>query len=160
MKRTARMVSALACAALAAGSASAGSKPGLSLAEAKRVSGGAAAEAGGGGAAGGAMAVVDDGGHLLHLARLDGTIPAAAHVATEKARTAAIFRKETADFESAVNSGRVAFLGNDIATPLQGGVPIVVEGQVVGAIGVSGAASAQQDQDLAKLPAGTPAHPA
>lgn len=138
---------------LAATSASAASKPALSLAEAKRVSGVAAAEAKRLGAPGAAIAVVDDGGHLLHLERLDGTFPAAAHVATEKARTAAIFRKPTADFESAVNGGRVAFLGNDIATPLQGGVPILLGGQVVGAIGVSGAASGQQDQEIAKLAA-------
>jgi glc operon protein GlcG len=139
---------------ITAASASAAGRPALSLGEAKRVSGAAAAEAKRLGAPGAAIAVVDDGGHLLHLERLDGTFPAAAHIATEKARTAAIFRRPTADFEKAVNDGRVAFLGNDIATPLQGGVPIVVEGQVVGAIGVSGAASAQQDQDLAKLAAG------
>jgi glc operon protein GlcG len=103
------------------------------------------------GAPGGAIAVVDDGGHLLYLERLDGTFPAASRVATEKARTAAVFRKETAAFESAVNGGRVAFLGNHAATPLQGGVPIRIGGQVVGAIGVSGAASAQQDTELATV---------
>jgi glc operon protein GlcG len=139
---------------IAAASASAADRPALSLGEARRVSGAAAAEAKRLGAPGAAIAVVDDGGHLLHLERLDGTFPAAAHIATEKARTAAIFRRPTADFEKAVNDGRVAFLGNDIATPLQGGVPIVVGGEVVGAIGVSGAASAQQDQDLAQLAAG------
>ena len=138
---------------LAASSAAAASKPALSLGEAMRVSAAAAAEAKRLGAPGAAIAVVDDGGHLLHLERLDGTFPAAAHVATEKARTAAIFRRPTADFESAVNDGRVAFLGNRVATPLQGGVPILLGGQVVGAIGVSGAASAQQDQELAKLAA-------
>ncbi len=134
--------------------AAAASKPALSLGEAKRVSGVAAAEAKRLGAPGAAIAVVDDGGHLLHLERLDGTFPAAAHVAAEKARTAAVFRKSTVDFENAVNGGRFAFLGNADATPLQGGVPILIDGQVVGAVGVSGAASAQQDQDLARLAAG------
>jgi glc operon protein GlcG len=138
---------------LAATSVAAASKPALSLGEAARVSRAAAAEAKRLGAPGAAIAVVDDGGHLLHLERLDGTFPAAAQVATEKARTAALFRRPTLDFENAVNDGRVAFLGNHAATPLQGGVPILVGGQVVGAIGVSGAASAAQDQVLAELAA-------
>jgi glc operon protein GlcG len=133
----------------AASGAWAASKPALSIEEAKRVAAAALAEAKQVGAPGGAIAVVDDGGHLLYLERLDGTFPAASAVATEKARTAAVFRRETADFESAVNGGRVAFLGNHAATPLQGGVPLRIEGQVVGAIGVSGAASAQQDSELA-----------
>ncbi len=121
----------LAAVALGAGAAAAASKPALSLGEAQRVSHAAAAEARRLGAPGAAIAVVDDGGHLLHLERLDGTFPAAAQVATEKARTAALFRRPTLDFENAV--------------------PILVAGQVVGAIGVSGAASAAQDQVLAKL---------
>ena len=101
--------------------------------------------------AGGAIAVVDDGGHLVYLARLDGTFPAAATVAVEKARTAATFRKPTRDFEEAIKNGRTSLLAVDVMTPLQGGVPIVAEGQVVGAVGVSGAASAQQDDDIAKV---------
>jgi glc operon protein GlcG len=140
-------------ATLAAGSAAAASKPALSLEEAKRVAAAAVEEAKRVGAPSAAIAVVDDGGHLLHLERLDGTFPAASAVATEKARTAAVFRKQTLDFENAVNGGRIAFLGNHEATPLQGGVPILIDGQVVGAIGVSGAASAQQDQELAKVAA-------
>ncbi len=133
----------------AAGVAAAASKPALSIDEAKRVAAAAVAEARRVGAPSGAIAVVDDGGHLLYLERLDGTFPAASVVATEKARTAAVFRRETREFESAVNGGRVAFLGNQAATPLQGGVPLRLDGQVVGAIGVSGAASAQQDSELA-----------
>ena len=132
-----------------AGAAAAASKPTLSLDEAKRVAAGAVAEAKRLAAPGGAIAVVDDGGHMLYLERLDNTFPAAASVATHKARTAAQFRKATADFETAVNGGRTAFLGNREATPLQGGIPLAVDGQVVGAIGVSGAASAQQDTELA-----------
>jgi glc operon protein GlcG len=152
--RRSLVLSTFAALALAAGAAAAASKPALTLGEAKRVSGVAAAEAKRLGAPGAAIAIVDDGGHLLHLERLDGTFPAAAHIATEKARTAAVFRRSTVDFENAVNGGRVAFLGNDVALPLQGGVPILAGGQVVGAIGVSGAASAQQDQELAQLAAG------
>jgi glc operon protein GlcG len=151
MQRTHSWWLALAAAvALGASAAAAASKPALSLAEAKRVAAAAVAEAKRVGAPSGAVAVVDDGGHLLYLERLDGTFPAASHVATEKARTAAIFRRQTADFENAVNSGRFAFLGNDVATPLQGGIPLSLDGQVVGAIGVSGAASAQQDSELAQ----------
>jgi glc operon protein GlcG len=135
---------------LATGSAAlAASKPVLSLEDAKRVAAGAAAEARRLHAPSGAIAVVDDGGHLLYLERLDNTFPAAASVATQKARTAAQFRKATSDFETAVNGGRTAFLGNREATPLQGGIPLVIDGQVAGAIGVSGAASAQQDTELA-----------
>jgi glc operon protein GlcG len=140
----------LAAALLAAGSAaSAASKPVLSLEAAKRAAAGAAAEARRVGAPSGAIAIVDDGGHLLYLERLDDTFPAAATVAARKARTAAEFRRPTADFEKAVNGGRTAFLGNREATPLQGGIPLVLDGEVVGAIGVSGAASAEQDTQLA-----------
>ena len=141
---------ALACALLGAGAAVATSKPALSTGEAKRVASAAVAEARRLGAPSGAIAVVDDGGHLLYLERLDGTFPAAARIAIEKARTAAVFRKATADFETAVNGGRFAFVANHEALPLQGGIPLLVGGQVVGAIGVSGAANAQQDTDLAK----------
>lgn len=103
--------------------------------------------------AGGAIAVVDDGGHLLYLERLDNTFPAAATVAMEKARTAASFRRPTAVFEDAIKNGRLSLLGVSVMTPLQGGVPVVVNGQVVGAVGVSGAASAQQDDEIAKVAA-------
>lgn len=103
---------------------------------------------------GGAVAVVDDGGNLLYLMRLDDTFPAAATVAFDKARTAAQFRRPTSAFEDAITkNGRTALLGVNVMTPLQGGVPIVVDGQVVGAVGVSGAASADQDNEFAKLAA-------
>lgn len=103
--------------------------------------------------AGGAIAVVDDGGNLLVLERLDDTFPAAAAVAIEKARTAAQFRRPTAVFEDAIKGGRLSLLGVSVMTPLQGGVPILSEGQLVGAVGVSGAASAQQDEEIAKAAA-------
>jgi glc operon protein GlcG len=104
--------------------------------------------------AGGAIAVVDDGGNLVLLERLEQTFPAASVVAIEKARTAAVFRKPTRDFENAVAKGRTALVAVDAMTPLQGGVPLLAAGQVVGAIGVSGAMSAQQDDDIATVAAG------
>jgi glc operon protein GlcG len=101
----------------------------------------------------GAIAVVDDGGHLLYLSRLDNTFPSASAISIEKARSAAVFRRPTAVFEDAIKGGRASLLANRELLPLQGGVPIVVDGQVVGAVGVSGAASAQQDEEIAKVAA-------
>jgi glc operon protein GlcG len=100
-------------------------------------------------AAGGAIAVVDDGGNLMYLLRLDGTFAASAHIAIGKARTAAIFRRPTKVFEDVISKGRTPMVALSDFTPLQGGVPIMVDGQVVGAVGVSGASSAQQDEELA-----------
>jgi glc operon protein GlcG len=102
------------------------------------------------GAPGGAIAVVDDGGNLIAVERLDGTFPAAAKISIGKARTAAIFRRSTSFFEEVVNKGRTVMVALEDFTPLQGGVPIQVDGQVVGAIGVSGAASAAQDTEIAE----------
>jgi glc operon protein GlcG len=102
----------------------------------------------------GAIAVVDDGGNLLYLVRIDNTFPAGAAVATDKARTAATFRMPTRNLEDAVKGGRVSLVAVTEMTPLAGGIPIVVDGQVVGAVGVSGAANAQQDEELAKVAAG------
>ena len=99
--------------------------------------------------AGGHIAVVDAGGHLVHFVRLDGSFPAGANVSIGKARTAATFRRPTKVFEDSINQGRFTMTALPDFTPLQGGVPIVHEGQVIGAIGVSGAASAQQDEELA-----------
>lgn len=122
----------------------------LTLEGAKRVAAAAVEEARRLNAPSGALAVVDEGGALLYLERLDDTFPAAASVAIEKARTAAQFRRPTAVFEDAIKGGRLALLGVSVMTPLQGGVPVLVNGRVVGAIGVSGAASAQQDDDIAR----------
>lgn len=121
----------------------------LTLEGAKRVLAAAVAEAKRRNAPGGAIAVVDDGGHLLALERLDNTFAASANIAIGKARTAAIFRKPTKLFEEVVNMGRTTMVTLHDFTPLQGGVPISWEGTVVGAIGVSGAASASQDEDIA-----------
>ena len=122
----------------------------LTLDGAKTVASAASAEARRLGA-GGAIAVVDEGGNLLYIERLENTFPAATTVAIEKARTAATFRKPTRDFENAIAKGRVSLVAVSAMTPLQGGVPIVVGGQIVGAVGVSGAMSAQQDDEIATL---------
>lgn len=121
----------------------------LNLADAHRVVSLAVAEAKRLNAPGGTIAVVDAGGHVVALERLDDTFPASAAVAIDKARTSAVFRKPTRDFENAVKNGRTSLVAVDVMLPLQGGVPLLRGGQVIGAIGVSGAASAQQDDDIA-----------
>lgn len=99
-------------------------------------------------APGGAIAIVDDGGHLLYLERLDGTFPAAAMVAYEKARTAAMFRFPSKKLEDGIIGGRgsLVTVGYNM---LRGGLPIYFRGRVVGGVGVSGAASADQDVEIA-----------
>lgn len=95
------------------------------------------------------IAVVDDGGHLLASLRLDDAAPISAYIAIEKARTAALGRRETKQYEEMVNNGRSAFLSAPLVTSLEGGVPLIAQGQVVGAIGVSGV-KADQDAQIAK----------
>lgn len=92
------------------------------------------------------IAIVDDGGHPLALERLDECAPISAYIATEKARTSALGRRESKSYEDMVNGGRHAFLSAPLLTSLEGGVPIIVDGQVIGAIGVSGVTSAQDAQ--------------
>jgi glc operon protein GlcG len=100
--------------------------------------------------AGGAIAIVDDGGNLLLLHRLDGTFAMGSSVSIGKARTAALFKKPTSFFEElVVQKGRVSMTALPDFTPLKGGVPIVVGGEIVGAVGVSGAMSADQDEEMA-----------
>jgi glc operon protein GlcG len=96
------------------------------------------------------IVVVDDGGHMLLLERLDDTQVASVEVGIGKARTAAIFRRPSKVFEDQVRDGRVAALALPGATPLQGGVPIEVDGKVIGAIGVSGN-TPQEDEGIAKV---------
>lgn len=100
-------------------------------------------------APGAAIAVVDEGGNLMALERLDGTFAAGPNISIGKARTAALFQRPTSTFENIIRQGRTPMLALQDFTPLQGGVPIIVGGQVVGAVGVSGAASAQQDEEVA-----------
>jgi glc operon protein GlcG len=95
------------------------------------------------------IVVVDDAGHVLLLHRLDDTQVASVEVGIGKARTAAIFRRPSKDFEDQIRTGRVAALALPGATPLQGGVPILLDGKVIGAIGVSGN-TPQEDEDIAK----------
>ena len=95
------------------------------------------------------VAVVDDGGHVVYLSRLNDTQVASVEVGIGKARTAAVFRRPSKVFEDQIREGRIAALALPGATPLQGGVPLVLDGAVVGAIGVSGN-TPQEDEDIAK----------
>jgi uncharacterized protein GlcG (DUF336 family) len=97
-----------------------------------------------------AIAVVDDGGHLLWLQRLDGVAPISSELAPAKARTAALGRRESKIYEDMINNGRYSFLrAPELDGMLEGGVPIVVDGHTVGAVGVSGVKSAE-DAQIAK----------
>ena len=125
------------------------SKSSLTLGAAKQIIAAAAAEAKTKNAPGGVIAVVDDGGNLIALERLDNTFVAGANISIGKARTAAMFKRPTRFFEDIIKNGRTAMVALPDFTPLQGGIPIMVDGQVIGGIGVSGAASAQQDEEIA-----------
>ena len=138
----------LACAALTAQAADTAHKPVLTLQRARAVIATALHYARTHDAPGGAVAVVDDGGNLVALERLDNTFSASAMISYEKARTAAQFQKATRLLEDTVNQGRTAMVTVPGYTLLRGGVPILDTGTVIGAIGVSGAASAQQDDDI------------
>jgi glc operon protein GlcG len=120
----------------------------ISLEAAKKVVAEAVKYAKANNAPGGAIAVVDNGGNLVYLERLDGTFAASCEVSIKKANTAALFKAPSAKLENSINGGRQALItvGH---TFLQGGIPITVDGQIIGAIGVSGASSAQQDEEIA-----------
>lgn len=141
---------AVAMLALHAGTASAQllDKKALSLEAARKISAAAEAEA--------AknkwtvvIAIVDEGGHLISLSRIDGTQTGSVDVAIKKARTAAGFKRASKVFEDAIAGGRNAILGLDNALGLEGGLPLIYNGQIIGAIGVSGVTS-QQDGVVAK----------
>jgi glc operon protein GlcG len=121
----------------------------MTLEAARRIIAAALAEAKNKNAPGAAIAVVDEGGHVVALERLDNTFAAGATISVGKARTAALFKRPTKFFEDVINKGRTAMATLPDFTPLQGGVPIIIDGEIIGAIGVSGAASAQQDEELA-----------
>ncbi len=96
------------------------------------------------------IAIVDSGGHLLWLQRLDGVAPISAHIAPAKATTAALGRRESKTYEETINNGRYSFLSAPLLEGmLEGGVPIMVDGHCVGAVGVSGVKSAE-DAQIAK----------
>lgn len=93
-----------------------------------------------------AVAILDDGGHLLHFLRMDGATPANAAIALDKARTAALSRRTSGSWEERVKAGRTSMLKMPGILPVQGGVPILVEGTCIGAIGVSGVQSHEDEQ--------------
>ena len=141
----------LILAAAAASPAQVADKKTLTLDGAERVIAAAKTEAARLKAPGGVIAVVDAGGNLMALERLDGTFAAGANISIGKARTAVLFQKPTKVFEDIINKGRTAMaaLPDSFFTPLQGGIPVIVDGQIVGGVGVSGASSAAQDEELA-----------
>ena len=125
------------------------SKPYLTLDDAKKIAAAAEAEA---------LtnkwpvtiAITDDGGHLLWLQRLDGAAPLSSHIAAAKARVSALGRRETKIYEDMINNGRTAFGSAPFSEGmLEGGVPVVVDGHVIGAVGVSGVKS-PEDAQIAK----------
>ena len=120
-------------------------RPYLLLADVQRIGDAARAEAAANGWAV-TIAIVDDGGHLLWLQRLDDAAPASAHIGPAKARTAALGRRETRLYEEMINQGRHSFLSAPLEGMLEGGVPVVVDGQCVGAVGVSGVKSSEDAQ--------------
>jgi uncharacterized protein GlcG (DUF336 family) len=93
-----------------------------------------------------AIAILDDGGHLLHFMRMDGATPANATIALEKGRTAAVSRRSSGKWEEIVKGGRTAMLKMPGILPVQGGLPIVADGSCIGAVGVSGVQSHQDEQ--------------
>jgi len=147
MKTAFRLAFALLLSAVTALPAELPSKKILTLGMAKKLVAAAEAEAKKRGATV-VIAVVDDGGHLVLLERLDDTQVASVEVAIAKARTAAIFRRPSKVFEDQVKNGRVAALALPGATALQGGIPITVDGKVIGAISTSGN-TPQEDEDIA-----------
>lgn len=134
------------------------SKPVLDAADAKAIAAAAEAEALRNQWAV-SIAIVDDGGHLLWLQRLDGAAPISAYISQEKARTAALGRRESRIYEEMINAGRNSFLSAPkLRGMLEGGVPITVDGHCVGAVGVSGVKSTEDAQiaraGIAALPTG------
>jgi Uncharacterized protein, possibly involved in utilization of glycolate and propanediol len=96
------------------------------------------------------IAVTDDGGHLMGLTRLDNAPPISSYIASAKARTSALGRRESKSYEDMINQGRVSFLcAPELDGVLEGGVPVIHDGQVVGAVGVSGV-KAEQDAQIAR----------
>jgi uncharacterized protein GlcG (DUF336 family) len=125
------------------------SKPVLTLDDVKKIAAAAEAEAKSNNWAV-TISIVDDGGHLLWLQRLDNAAPISAEIAPSKARTAAVGRRESKVYEDMINNGRFSFItAPTLEGLLEGGVPIVVNGQVVGAVGVSGVKSSE-DAQIAK----------
>ncbi|MFC0252466.1 GlcG/HbpS family heme-binding protein [Massilia consociata] len=124
-------------------------KPYLTLDDVKKIAAGAEAEALKNNWAV-SFAIVDDGGHLLWFQRLDGAAATSAYIAPAKAKTAALGRRESKIYEDVINNGRVSFLSApELEGMLEGGVPVIVDGHVIGAVGVSGVKS-NEDAQVAK----------
>ncbi|VXA93526.1 heme-binding protein [Massilia sp. 9I] len=124
-------------------------KPYLTLEDAKTIAAAAEAEALRNNWAV-SFAIVDDGGHLLWYQRLDGAAATSAYIAPAKAKTAALGRRESKVYEDVINNGRVSFLSApELEGMLEGGVPVIVDGHVIGAVGVSGVKS-NEDAQIAK----------
>lgn len=122
------------------------SKPVLEFSEVKAIAAAAEAEAMKHGWAV-SICIVDDGGHLLHFQRLDGAAPISAHIAPAKAQTSAMGRRESKVYEDMINGGRTSFLSApQLSGMLEGGVPIIKDGQCLGAVGVSGVKSNEDAQ--------------
>ena len=125
------------------------SKPYLTLEDVKKIAAAAEAEAMRNNWAV-SIAIVDDGGHQLWFQRLDGAAPVSSHIAPAKAKTAALGRRESKIYEDLINNGRTSFLSApEIEGLLEGGVPVIVDGHVIGAVGVSGVKSTE-DAQIAK----------
>lgn len=125
------------------------SKPFLTIDDVKKIAAGAEAEALRNNWAI-SFAIVDDGGHLLWFQRLDGAAPTSSYIAPAKAKTAALGRRESKIYEDVINNGRVSFLSApELEGMLEGGVPVIVDGHVIGAVGVSGVKS-NEDAQVAK----------
>ena len=120
-------------------------RPELTLADCERIAAGAMAEAQRNKWIV-AIAILDEGGHLLHFLRMDGATPASATISVEKARTAALSRRPSGVWEQRIKEGRTAMLKMPGILPVQGGVPIMVDGACVGAVGVSGVQSHEDEQ--------------
>src|SRR5437773_3955154 len=149
MKISARTIIAVMMTAAASIQAQTVEKKSLNLDGAKKVIAAAIEYAKKNNAPGGVIAILDEGGNLMALERLDGTFAMGATISIGKARTAVLFKKPTRFFEELINKGRTAMTAVDGFTPLISGIPVIIDGQVVGGIGVSGAASANQDEELA-----------
>ena len=125
------------------------SKPYLTLEDVKKIAAAAEAEAMRNDWAV-SIAIVDDGGHQLWFQRLDGAAPVSSHIAPAKAKTAALGRRESKIYEDVINNGRFSFLSApELEGMLEGGVPVIVDGHVIGAVGVSGVKSTE-DAQIAK----------
>ena len=124
-------------------------KPYLTLEDVKKIAAGAESEALRNNWAV-SFAIVDDGGHLLWYQRLDGAAATSAYIAPAKAKTAALGRRESKVYEDVINNGRVSFLSApELEGMLEGGVPVIVDGHVIGAVGVSGVKS-NEDAQIAR----------